>query len=104
MGFEKCRFVQCEVPETFLAGTVNCVFEGCQFQGKRHVWPKETSPIKVTAYYTSQGAAPKSFINGPLTVEFLPATKEIEAGSTLKHTYSGGHVSLATLRCRRNSR
>ena len=97
MGFEKCRFVQCEVPETFLAGTVNCVFEGCQFQGKRHVWPKETSPIKVTAYYPSQGAAPKSFINGPLTVEFLPATKEIEAGSTLKHTYSGGHVSLATL-------
>lgn len=94
MGFEKCRFVQCEVPETFLAGTVDCVFEACQFQAKRHGWPKETTPIKVTAYYAGQGSVPKSFINGPLTVEFLPAPREMAAGSTLAHTFSSGSVTL----------
>lgn len=97
MGFEKCRFVQCDVPEAFLAATVDCVFEGCQFQGKRHDWPKETTPIKVTAYYGPQGAPPKSFINGPLTVEFLPAPREMKAGTTLAHTVSGGRVLLADL-------
>jgi hypothetical protein len=89
--------VQCEVPETFLAGTVDCVFEGCQFQGKRHTWPKETTPIKVTAYYAGTGSAPKSFINGPLTVEFLPAPREMQTGSTLPHTYGGGRVTLQGL-------
>ncbi len=97
MGFEKCRFVQCEVPETFLAGTVDCVFEGCQFPAKRHAWPKETTALKVNAYYGAQGTAPKSFINGPLTVEFRPAPREIEAGSTLAHSYSGGRVTLTAL-------
>jgi hypothetical protein len=97
MGFERCRFVQCDVPETFLAGTVGCVFEGCQFQSKRHGWPKETSPIKVTAYYAGMGSTPKSFINGPLTVEFLPAPREMPAGSTLAHTYSAGSVTLRAL-------
>lgn len=97
MGFEKCRFVQCDVPETFLAGTVECVFEACQFQAKRHGWPKETTPIKVTAYYAGQGSVPKSFINGPLTVEFLPAPREMQAGSTLPHTFSGGSVALRAL-------
>jgi hypothetical protein len=98
MGFVKCRFVQCDVPETFLAGTVDCVFEGCQFQAKRHAWPKETTPIKVTAYYSGMGAAPKSFINGPLTVEFLPAPKDLQFGSNLAHSISGGRILLTTLR------
>jgi hypothetical protein len=97
MGFEKCRFVQCDVPESFLAGTVNCVFEGCQFPAKRHPWPKETTAIKVTAYHTGQGSVPKSFINGPLTVEFLPMPREMQAGSTLAHTYRGGSVALQAL-------
>jgi hypothetical protein len=97
MGFVKCRFVQCEVPETFLAGTVQCLFEGCQFQGKRHTWPKETTPIKVFAYYAGLGSAPRSFINGPLTVEFLPAPKELHVGSTLAHNFSAGHVTLSSL-------
>ena len=97
MGFEKCRFVQCEVPETFLAGTVDCVFEGCQFPAKRHAWPKETTALKVNAYYGGQGTAPKSFINGPLTVEFRQAPREMEAGSTLAHSYSGGRVTLTAL-------
>lgn len=97
MGFVKCRFVQCEVPESFLAGTVDCVFEGCQFQGKRHPWPKETTPIKVTAYHAGQGSVPKSFINGPLTVEFLPAPRDMQVGSTLAHTFSSGRVTLQAL-------
>jgi hypothetical protein len=97
MGFVKCRFVQCEVPESFLAGTVDCVFEACQFQGKRHPWPKETTAIKVTAYYAGQGSPPKSFINGPLTVEFLPAPREMQFGSTLTHAFSSGRVTLQEL-------
>lgn len=97
MGFVNCRFVQCDVPETFLAGTVECVFEGCNFQGKRHTWPKETTPIKVIAYYAGLGAAPRSFINGPLTVEFLPAPKEMQFGSSLAHSHSAGRVTLSAL-------
>ena len=98
MGFEKCRFVNCEVPETFLAATVDCIFEGCQFAPKRHTWPKDTGPIKVNAYYSGLGGAPQSFVNGPLSVQFTEAPRNVEAGATLKHTKSAARITLTDLR------
>jgi hypothetical protein len=98
MGFVKCRFVDCDVPESFLAATVDCVFEACRFQGKRHDWPKETGPSKVNAFYSGTGSAPKSFINGPLTVVFAPAPRDVGAGSTLPHTQTAGRVTITNLR------
>ena len=95
MVFEKCRFVDCEVPQTFLASTVDCVFEGCRFEAKgRLQWPKETTAIKVHAYYATGGSEPASFINGPLSVEFEAAPGGGEFGSTVPHTQSGGRITL----------
>lgn len=96
MGFEKCRFVDCEVPQSFLASTVDCVFDSCRFEAKnRLVWPKETTAIKVHAYYASGGSEPPSFINGPLSVEFEQEPMNAhDSGSTLPHTQSGGRITL----------
>lgn len=99
MAFVKCRFVDCDVPQTFLAATVDCVFEGCRFEPKNKVnWPKETGPIKVAAYYAGTGGEPSSFLNGPLTVQFTPASRGAAYGSTLPHAQSGGRVTLTNLR------
>ena len=98
MVFEKCRFVDCDVPQTFLASTVDCVFEDCRFEAKgKPVWPKETTAIKVHAYYDGTGNEPASFLNGPLTVEFEQAPRGGEFGSTLPHSQGGGRVTLTNL-------
>lgn len=99
LGFEKCRFVDCDVPQTFLAATVDCVFEGCRFEPKaKLLWPKETGAIKVHAYYGGDGSEPASFINGPLTVTFEAAPRGGEFGSTLPHEFSAGRVTLKNQR------
>ena len=98
MSFEKCRFVDCDVPETFLAATVDCVFEHCQFAPKAKLkWPPETGPVTVTAYFAGLDEGPAPFLNGPLSVQFPPAPKDLASGSTLVHTQSGGRVTLASL-------
>lgn len=96
--FDSCRFVQCEVTETLLAATVGCVFESCQFQAKRHTWPKETKPIKVSAYFGGSGGTPASFLNGPLGVQFAPVPKDAVLGVNLPHTQSGGRVTVTSFR------
>lgn len=99
LGFEKCRFVDCDVPQTFLAATVDCVFEGCRFEPRAKLtWPKETTAIKVRAYFDGDGSQPASFINGPLTVTFEDAPRGGEFGSTLAHSLSGGRVTLTNQR------
>ena len=51
LKFANCHFIQCEVPESFLASTVDCVFEDCGFSSKPEDWKKTSSrPITVTAY------------------------------------------------------
>ncbi|MGH8046988.1 MAG: hypothetical protein ACREKL_07055, partial [Chthoniobacterales bacterium] len=96
LRFENCRFVQCAVPETFLAATVNCVFEQCTFPGPRSKWPKETPPINVSAF-TTGASAPKSYTHGPLVVTFAPAAPDAKYGSTIPFTISGTHVVAASL-------
>ena len=98
MVFENCRFVDCDVPESFLAATVNCIFEHCHFAPKGQTkWPPETGPIQVKAFFAGLDEGPASFLDGPLGVQFAPAPKDLAAGSTLPHTQSGGRVTLATL-------
>ena len=98
MVFEKCRFVDCDVPQSFLAATVDCVFEKCRFEPKSKLqWPKETTAIKVHAYYEGLGNEVGSFVNGPLTVEFEEAPHGGEFGSTVPHTQSGGRVTMTNL-------
>jgi hypothetical protein len=97
LRFENCRFVGCTIPETSLAAAVNCTFEGCNFPAEHVVWPKKAQPIHVTAYF-SGFSAPKSFVDGPLSVDFQPAPKTATAGCTLSFTENGGLVTLSTLR------
>ncbi len=95
MVFEKCRFVDCDVPQSFLACTKDCVFESCRFEPKTQLhWSKETAPLKVHAYYASGGSEPPSFINGPLSVEFEKEPMKGDFGSTIPHTQSGGRITL----------
>lgn len=99
LGFEKCRFVDCDVPQTFLAATVDCVFEACRFEPKAKLaWPKETTAMQVHAYYDGTGGEPASFINGPLTVTFERAPRGREFGSSLPHSQSAGRVTLTNQR------
>jgi len=94
MGFVKCRFVRCNVPESFLAATVDCVFEDCQFPSKRQNWPAQMSSLQVNAMFSGLADAPESFLNGPLSVRFTEAPPTPDAGSTLPHSYSGGDITL----------
>lgn len=99
LGFEKCRFVDCDVPQSFLAATVDCLFENCRFEAKNKlVWPTEATAIKVRAYYPGGGTDLVSFVNGPLSVRFDKAPLKGEFGSTVTHTQSGGKVTLANQR------
>lgn len=94
MAFVKCHFVRCDVPETFLAATVDCVFEDCHFPGKRQAWPAEMTPLKVNAMYSGLSDAPESFLNGPLSVKFTEAPEISGAGSTLRHSQTGDEIAL----------
>jgi hypothetical protein len=94
MGFTNCLFVGCDVPESFLASTVNCVFENCHFITKRDKWPDPTTALNVTAYISGEGDLPDSFTNGPLSVQFAEAPLNADAGSTLPHSIDSDVVTL----------
>ena len=97
LRFEKCRFIDCDVPVSFLAATVDCVFEHCRFGPKKQTkWPKEMSPVKVTAYYVGLDSELSSFTDGPVSVQFASVFKLADYGSTLQHTQSGGRITLAS--------
>lgn len=95
MAFIKCLFSRCAVPESFLAATVDCVFEDCQFSSKRQEWPKEMSSIKVAATFTGLTEGPKSFLNGPLSARFTEAPLKPDAGTRLAHSKIGSGITLA---------
>jgi hypothetical protein len=94
LGFVGCRFVSCNVPESFLAATVDCVFEDCEFPSKRENWPKDMSSVEVNAMYSGLTDAPVSFLNGPLSVRFTEAPANVAAGSTLPHSQMAGAITL----------
>jgi hypothetical protein len=94
LGFVACRFVGCNVPESFLAATVDCVFEDCEFPAKHADWPKDMSPVEVKALYSGLTDAPESYLNGPLSVRFSEAPSNVQAGSTLPHSHTADEITV----------
>jgi hypothetical protein len=114
LRMENCRFVQCVIPVTFLAATVNCVFEKCVFPTERVTWPPQMGPVKVKAFSTG-APPPPAMTQGPISVVFSPLPPGTQAGSRLKFTQTGGAVKsdaipvperfiqIATLRKKKSS-
>lgn len=94
LSFEKCRFVECEIPESVLAACVDCVFENCQFPAKKGDWSKAGAPIKVVASIAGNGRLPQSYVNGNLSVQFVATPGTVDAGATLPFQFSGGRLAL----------
>ena len=93
LKFLNCRFVNCDVPESFLASTVDCVFEDCHISAKRGDWSAAKKPINVTAYIVSHNNPPANFENGNLKVTFKTVAPPV-CGSTLRYTASGKNLTL----------
>ena len=96
LQFSHCHFIRCEVPESFLASTVDCLFEECDFSGPRADWTKAGKPIAVTAYVAGPGEAPASYENGNLKVAFKTSAAP-ENGSTVAYVFTNGYLSLPTI-------
>lgn len=91
LRFERCRFVKCEVSESALAATIDCVFDDCQFTTQDKTdWSKAKKPIVVNAFLpAARTKPPKSYANGPLQVNFQVAAPPQQAGATLAVTRTG---------------
>ena len=96
LRFTNCRFVRCEVPESFLAATMDCVFEDCAFSDKREDWAKATKQITVSASIAGKAAPPASYENGMLKITFKPA--EAVAGASMSYIYADHHLSVSDYR------
>jgi hypothetical protein len=93
LQFVRCRFVGCDIPETTLALTVDCTFENCQFNPKKHDWEAAEPPVTVSAY-VPVGRAPASYVNGKLTVNFTAGPPPQPTGTTVQHTLAGPRILL----------
>lgn len=94
LNFTNCHFYRCDIPESLLASTTNCVFEECRFSNKRGNWDQATRPILVTAYVIGRVAAPQNYENGNLKVTFKGSPAP-DNGATMKYTYTDRHLVLA---------
>jgi hypothetical protein len=92
--YVNCRFVRCAVPRSFLAATVDCLFDSCTFPPTRESWPREAVPIQVKAYLLGTTMRPQTLEAGPLKVEFLAASKDMTAGCDFPFTMSGATIQL----------
>ena len=72
LKFERCRFVNCEITESALATTIDCLFDNCRFN--RHDkpdWSKAKKPIVVNAFVVpGLNKPPQSYADGALQVNF----------------------------------
>lgn len=92
LSIQKCRFINCRVPESFALATKDCVFEKCTFGA-----PEEKLPIKSglnTAVFLQDSvnqpqAGPGRTLN-PQTAGTAPA----EVGATVKHQRGGGTLDF----------
>ncbi len=98
LKFVNCRFVRCVVPESFLAATVDCVFEDCTFANKREDWAKASKPITVSASIAGKAEPPRSYENGMLKVTFKPAESSPVGASSLSYIYANHHLTIAQYR------
>jgi len=92
LRFQHCRFVHCELTESALATTIDCIFDDCSFTtSDRPDWSKVGKPIVVNAFVVpARTKPPQSYSNGPLQINFQPATPTQQAGATLVVTRTGG--------------
>jgi hypothetical protein len=96
LRFEKCRFSECEIPETLLAACVDCAFDNCQFPSKKGDWSKASEPVKVLATIVGLGHVPQSYLNGKLSVQFVSAPK-VDAGASVPYSPAGGRLALSNV-------
>lgn len=80
---KNCKFVECEIPESLLIATQDCVFEQCTFGESEPDIPLK-SPLAVRIYVTEPGVRPATGPN--VNVEVVDAAKiPAPAGTTLRH-------------------
>ena len=103
-GYIRCRFIGCEIPETVLALSVDCIFENCKFTHKpfkagreKDLWEKAASPVNVTASVAG-GSVPPEHRHGQLSVKFASAGSGQTAGCTLPFTHAGTRVVVPWVR------
>lgn len=99
-AFIRCRFINCEIPESVLAMSVDCVFESCKFAlkfdrspKKKDIWDEAKGPVNVNAFIVGD-TIPNAHVHGKLSVTFSKAKPTNEAGSKLPFTQAGGRVMV----------
>lgn len=99
LRFDRCRFIHCEMPESALATTVDCVFDDCRFVARnRPIWLKAEASVVVNAFIVpGKTKPPQSYTNGHLQVNFKLADAKQEAGSTLAVTRTGDALKYAAV-------
>ena len=99
LRFERCRFTRCEIPESALASTVDCVFDSCRFNTRdRPDWSKAGKPIVVNAFLApSQTRPPTSYSEGRLQVNFRPVVPTQRAGATLRVAIKAGRLDYPAI-------
>ncbi len=98
LKFDHCKFVNCEVTDSFLLATVECVFENCRFPAKHEEIPKLKGAINVTAYFVSRANPPKPYENGPIKIEFKGADGAPESGAKIPVTNTSGRLTYTTIK------
>ncbi len=83
---ERCLFIDCEIPESFLLMTEDCVFDNCTFiEDIDDVNPEKSATVKL--YFQDALPSPPRG-NGRVTFEAEAASElRKEFGSTLKHEF-----------------
>ncbi|HSI14616.1 MAG TPA: family 16 glycoside hydrolase [Chthoniobacter sp.] len=92
-SFKNCRFVGCEIPESLLVSTIDCIFERCRFGARSHRWDKNSRQMSVTAYVADGDALPESYGDEHLKVTFKNADLPV-AGCMTAYSYTDGHLAL----------
>jgi hypothetical protein len=98
LRFERCLFVECDIPQSLLAACVDCAFENCQFPSKKADLSGASQPIKVVAKIIGGGQVPQSILTNKLSVQFVPTGPgQFAAGSSLTYSSAGGRLTLSTV-------
>ncbi len=96
--FAHCRFIGCDISESVLAASSDCLFESCHFHldfekkpDKPDKWETAKAAVNVNAYLVNE--EPRSnHVHGQLNVSFLKAEPGATAGCTLSVGRAGTRV------------
>lgn len=92
VSLKNCRFINCQVPESFALATKNCVFEKCTF-GSPEEKLLNKGPLKAVLYVQDCTNEPKA---GPgRSFEVKPASSlEAKAGAALPYVFKDGRLDF----------